>query len=48
MPAVRDWTDEPVVLVMDNFSGHDVSCEDPTGQVNIYFSFLLIQFSNSK
>ncbi|XP_045035833.1 jerky protein homolog-like [Daphnia magna] len=37
LPAVRDWTDEPVALVMDNFSGHDVSCEDPTGQVSVFF-----------
>nr|CAH0108968.1 unnamed protein product [Daphnia galeata] len=37
LPAVRAWTDEPVALVMDNFSGHDVNCVDPTGQVSIFF-----------
>jgi len=33
VPAIREWTDEPVALLMDNFSGHDEFCVDPTGQV---------------
>lgn len=33
VPAIREWTDEPVALLMDNFSGHDEFCDDPTGQV---------------
>ncbi|KAI9551311.1 hypothetical protein GHT06_002512 [Daphnia sinensis] len=37
LPAIRDWTDDPVALIMDNFSGHDLDCEDPTGQVSIFF-----------
>ena len=41
MPAVRAWTDEPVALVMDNFSGHDVNCVDPTGQVKLLFSLFM-------
>jgi hypothetical protein len=41
MPAVRAWTDEPVALVMDNFSGHDVNCVDATGQVKLHFSLFM-------
>lgn len=41
MPPVREWTDEPVALVMDNFLDLDLSCEDTTGQVKIGFFFLL-------
>lgn len=36
LPQVRAFTDEPVALLMDNFSGHDdIGCIDPRGQVII-------------
>ena len=38
LPAIRKYTKEPVALLMDNCSGHDPSCIDPTGQVEIIFS----------
>ena len=37
IPAVRSFTKEPVALLMDNFSGHDKTYTDPTGQVSIHF-----------
>ncbi|EFX67751.1 hypothetical protein DAPPUDRAFT_63746, partial [Daphnia pulex] len=37
LPAIRKHTKEPVALLMDNCSGHDPSCADPTGQVEIIF-----------
>ena len=33
VPKIRSWTKEPVGLVMDNFSGHDLTCTDETGQI---------------
>ena len=43
LPAVRQWTKEPVALIMDSFSGHDADCIDPCGQVKIIiFKKLLI------
>ena len=37
MPAIRQWTRDPVALTMDNCSSHDPSCIDPTGQVHVFF-----------
>lgn len=37
LPSVREFTDEPVALIMDNFSGHDINCSDETGQVTTFF-----------
>ena len=33
LPHVREWTSEPVALVIDGFSGHDMNCLDPLKQV---------------
>ena len=43
LPAIRRHTDQPVALLMDNFSGHDVFCVDPLGQVKFldYLRFIL-------
>lgn len=35
LPFVRTHTSEPVALLMDNCSGHDVTLEDPLGQVEV-------------
>ena len=35
---LRDWSTEPVALLLDGLSGHDLGCSDPCGQVKI-FSF---------
>jgi hypothetical protein len=37
LPAIREYTKEPVALLMDNCSSHEPSCIDPTGQVEIIF-----------
>ena len=42
--TVRARTDEPVALVMDNFSGHDTECVDSTGQVELFLAFLSFRF----
>ena len=31
LPRIRQWTPEPVVLLLDGFSGHDLGCVDPIG-----------------
>lgn len=36
LPTVRKWTEDPVALIMDNCSGHDMECQDPEGQVSIF------------
>ena len=33
LPAVRNSTQGPVALIVDGFSGHENSCNDPLGQV---------------
>lgn len=33
---IRKWTRDPVALLLDGFSGHDVGVTDPMGQVIIY------------
>ena len=43
--TVRARTDEPVALVMDNFSGHDTECVDSTGQVELFLAFLSFRFA---
>nr|CAH0104180.1 unnamed protein product [Daphnia galeata] len=35
LPVVRSFTTEPVVLLMDNCSGHDMALTDPEGQVEV-------------
>ena len=35
LPFVRNHTSEPVALLMDNCSGHDLTLEDPLGQVEV-------------
>lgn len=37
LPAVRLFTHEPFALLMDNCSGHDPSCVDPRGQVEVIY-----------
>ena len=37
LPTVRDYTTEPVALLMDNCSGHDATLDDPMGQVKVLF-----------
>lgn len=37
LPEVRAFTTEKVALLMDNCAGHDVTVEDPTGQVTVFF-----------
>lgn len=39
LPAIRAWTKERVVLIMDNCSGHDPDCTDPQNQVVNYNRF---------
>ena len=36
LPAVRNSTQGPVALIVDGFSGHDNSCNDPLGQVKVF------------
>jgi len=36
LPAVRVHTSEPVALLMDNCSGHDLTLTDPLGQVSVF------------
>ena len=36
LPRVREWTSEPVALVIDGFSGHDMNCFDPLKQVTVF------------
>ena len=36
LPYIRQWTSDSVALVMDNFSGHDMECQDPKGQVSVF------------
>ena len=43
--TVRARTDEPVALLMDNFSGHDTECVDSTGQVELFLAFLSFRFA---
>jgi len=47
LPGVRAWTKEPVALLMDNFSGHDTNCIDPTGQVWILPYYYLKSFRHN-
>ena len=35
IPTIRKHTQDPVLLVLDNFSGHDDHCIDPKGQVKV-------------
>ena len=34
--CVREWTRDPVALLIDGFSGHSDNCTDPLGQVQIF------------
>lgn len=36
LPAIRVHTSEPVALLMDNCSGHDLTLSDPLGQVSVF------------
>lgn len=36
LPTVRNSTQGPVALIVDGFSGHDDSCNDPLGQVKVF------------
>jgi AcrR family transcriptional regulator len=36
LPRVREWTSEPVALIIDGFSGHDMNCFDPLKQVTVF------------
>ena len=35
--AVRNWTEEPAVLLLDNCAGHDPDIADPLGQVEVIY-----------
>ena len=35
LKQIRSWTSDPVVLLIDGFSGHDLNCTDPLGQVRV-------------
>ena len=37
LPAVRNFTSKKVALIMDSCSGHDKECQDPEGQVTVFF-----------
>lgn len=37
LSSVRQWTAEPVALLMDNCAGHDPNTVDPIGQVKVFF-----------
>lgn len=38
LPQIREVAgDRKVALLMDNCAGHDSTCEDPTGQVTVFF-----------
>ena len=36
LPKIGAWTTQPVVLVIDGFSGHDENCIDPHQQVKVF------------
>ena len=36
LTSIRQWTSEPVALLLDGLSDHDLGCVDPTGQVTIF------------
>ena len=36
LPSVRSKTSEPVALILDIFSGHDMDLVDPIGQVKVF------------
>ena len=36
LKKIREWTSDPVALIIDGFKGHDSSCTDPLGQVMVF------------
>ena len=36
LPTIRQYTHDRVALLVDGFSGHDTSCDDPLGQVKVF------------
>ncbi|KAL5497334.1 hypothetical protein EMCRGX_G013794 [Ephydatia muelleri] len=36
LPGIREWTKQPVALLLDGFSGHVDDCVDPLGQVTVF------------
>ena len=36
LPQVRRVTKEPVALIIDGFSGHDMNCHDPINQIQVF------------
>ena len=36
LPNIRQWTSEPVALLLDGFSGHDIGTVDPHDQVTVF------------
>ena len=36
LKKIREWTSDPVALIIDGFKGHDSSCTDPLGQVTVF------------
>ena len=41
LPSIRKFTTEPVALLMDNCSGHDLSQVDPLGHVKVAIQNLI-------
>lgn len=37
LQEIRAWTSSPVALLMDGFSGHERECQDPIGQVTVFY-----------
>ena len=36
LPGIREWTKQPVALLLDGFSSHVDDCVDPLGQVTVF------------
>ena len=36
LTKIREWTKQPVALLLDDYSGHNDGCVDPLGQVTVF------------